>query len=338
VHVVNVDLSGTVDGVPERFVPDRMQGDLIEAEHLVRYWWASKLAEGRRVLDAACGVGYGTTMLAAAGAREAVGLDVAEDVIATANDSARAGASFVVGDVRSLPFRDGSFDLVTCFEAIEHVDDAGVVLAEIARVLAPHGILLISSPNPDGYVPGNPHHVREFRARELEELLAQHFSHTTVRRQFGWVASAIVGDETPGADRLTALPGLQVAKVIEDQAAAEPYAIVVASNHPLPALPARLVATGLAEPRRWLELHEEQQRVLAEQWQHWQRAEARRHDSETRLDEVLDQADRRVAVVEEDNRKLKALLERADRVLADMQGSPSWRITAPLRALKGLRR
>jgi ubiquinone/menaquinone biosynthesis C-methylase UbiE len=330
VRSVDVDLSGTVHGVPERFVPDQMRGDLIEAEHLVRYWWASELANGRRVLDAACGVGYGTAMLAAAGAREAVGLDIAQDIIDTANRSAPLGVRFVAGDVRSIPFDDGSFDLVTCFETIEHVDDAGAVLAEIARVLAADGIALVSSPNPDGYVPGNPHHVREYRAGELEELLSGHFSHTIVRRQFDWVTSAVVGNEVSGAEQLTALPSLEAAKVIEHQAGAEPYAIVVASNRPLPDLRARLVATGLAEPRRWLELHEEQQRVLAQQWQQWRQAEQR-------LDEVLDQADRRVAVVEADNRKLRDLLERADRVLADMQSSPSWRITAPLRALKRLR-
>jgi SAM-dependent methyltransferase len=308
-----------------------MHGDLLEAEHLVRYWWASTLADGRRVLDAACGVGYGTRMLHAAGAQEAVGLDIAEDVIDAANNSAPPGVRFVAGDVRSMPFGAASFDLVTCFETIEHVDEVEDVVAEFARVLAPGGVLLISSPNPDGYVPGNPHHMHEFRAGELRDLVSPHFSYAAVCRQFDWVTSAILTDEAPVGEGLVGVPGLQAARVSERLAGIEPYAIVVASDQAPPSLHTCLVATGLAEPRRWLDLHEAQHRVLAEQWEHWQQAE-------TRLRVVLEQADRRVSVVEEDNRKLRVLLERADAVLAEMQRSPSWRITAPLRAVKRLKR
>jgi SAM-dependent methyltransferase len=283
------------------------------------------------VLDAACGVGYGTLMMAAAGARTAVGLDIAEDVIEAANHSAPPDVSFVAGDVGSMPFDDDSFDLVTCFETIEHVDEAEVALAEIARVLAPGGLALVSSPNPDAYVPGNPHHVREYRAAELQRLLSRHFAHTGVRRQFDWVTSAIIGDDGQNQDGLTLVPDLEASSVIEQQPGTEPYAIVVAANQPLPPLRARLVATGLAEPRRWLEHHEEQQRVLSDQWRQWREAEARLH-------EVLVQADRRVAVVEDDNRKLRERADRAGRVLTEMRRSPSWRITAPLRALKRLLR
>ena len=75
------------------------------------------------MLDAACGEGYGTALLAAAGARSAVGVDLDERT-----DRPRRGATtrrpeFVRGDVAQLPFEDDAFDLVVSFETIEHVPD-----------------------------------------------------------------------------------------------------------------------------------------------------------------------------------------------------------------------
>ena len=72
------------------------------------------------MLDAACGEGYGTDLLAAAGARSAVGVDLDERTVAHARAKYPA-AEFVEGDVRQLPFEDGAFDLVVSFETIEHV-------------------------------------------------------------------------------------------------------------------------------------------------------------------------------------------------------------------------
>jgi hypothetical protein len=202
--------------------------------------------------------------------------------------------------------------------------------------------LLVSSPNPDAYVPGNPHHVREFRAHELEALLAPHFPHVSLHRQVNWVTSAILADDDLDGDGFRAIADLNASVVASWRAGSEPYAVLVASDQPVPELPKKITATGLAEPRRWLERYEAQERKLAEYWEDWhrqyQQADRRRRESEMRLAEVLDQADRRVAVLEADRRKVEALLERADRVLADMRRSPSWRITAPLRALKRLRR
>src|SRR3954447_13222510 len=131
-----IDLADLIDGTPGRFVPQEMRGELVEAEHLTRYWYAASLASGRRVLDAGCGLGYGTRILAQAGAAEATGVDLAEAVVEAARADAPE-ATFEVADIRSLPFADGSFDLVVCFEVIEHVDEHARVLSELRRVLAP---------------------------------------------------------------------------------------------------------------------------------------------------------------------------------------------------------
>ena len=84
-----------MDPTGERLVPDAQRDQLIYAEHLARYFLASQLAAGRRVLDAGCGEGYGTALLAAAGAASVVGVDVDEPTIEHARE--RYGGEFQVG-------------------------------------------------------------------------------------------------------------------------------------------------------------------------------------------------------------------------------------------------
>src|SRR5258708_23427285 len=106
----------------ERMDASTMRGLLVESEHRGRYWWASQVANGQDVVDAGCGTGYGTMILAAAGARRVVGVDIADEALAVARgDSGDAAAvEFVAGDLHALPFPDASFDLVVSFETIEH--------------------------------------------------------------------------------------------------------------------------------------------------------------------------------------------------------------------------
>src|SRR5204862_756713 len=122
---------------PERYDPELRQGSIIAAEHRVRYRWAATAAEGKAVLDAGCGAGYGSAILADAGARSVTGLDIDPGAVAGAASSyGKVGAiEFVRGDVRELPFEDRSFDLIVCFETIEHVEDPDTALDELRRVL-----------------------------------------------------------------------------------------------------------------------------------------------------------------------------------------------------------
>ena len=84
------------------------------------------------------------------------------------------------------PYADGSFDVVTSFEVIEHIPDWSVYLHELARVLAEDGILIMSSPNRPYYRDErgeiNAYHVLEFDREELDRILAIHFPY---RRLFG---------------------------------------------------------------------------------------------------------------------------------------------------------
>ena len=128
---------GSLAATGERLVPDQQHGELVHAEHLARYRLAAQLARGRRVLDAASGEGYGSAILAAAGATSVTGIDLDRDAVDHAG--ARYGLNFEVADVAALPFPEASFDVVVSFETIEHVPDAVAALREFRRVLAPRG-------------------------------------------------------------------------------------------------------------------------------------------------------------------------------------------------------
>lgn len=96
-----------------------------------------------------------------------------------------------IGDVTRLPVADASVEVYVCFETIEHVEHDSQVVTEAARILAPGGRYVCSSPNRMITNPGtqladcpfNPHHVREYNRKEFEELLAPNFSRVTILGQ-----------------------------------------------------------------------------------------------------------------------------------------------------------
>jgi SAM-dependent methyltransferase/predicted nucleic acid-binding Zn-ribbon protein len=172
----------------ERFDPLRDGPDLAY-EHLHRYVLAGQVVEGLRVLDLAAGTGYGSSILA----RSAASL-VSLDLESGALGSLAAG---VCGDAQQLPFAEGSFDAVVCFEAIEHVRDPAKLVSEVKRVLAGPSILLISTPDREIYTDRagheNPFHIAEMTRREFQRLLRGEFSHVRMLGQGLWAGSWIAG-------------------------------------------------------------------------------------------------------------------------------------------------
>jgi SAM-dependent methyltransferase len=256
----------------ERLVPELQHGELVHAEHLVRYLMATELASGRRVLDAACGEGYGTALLAAAGARSATGVDLDELTIAHA-EGRHAGAKFVRADVRQLPFEDGAFDLVVSFETIEHVRDPESVLDEFRRVLADDGLLIVSTPNKHHYLVENEFHEREFFHEEFVALLGTRFPILDVLLQHNLVTSAVlppaVATERSGEHD----HDLVFRKVAGVEPGGELYTVVLCGRGELPRVKGAAVAAGVDEA------HELARRVVdaertAEMWHaEYERAE-----------------------------------------------------------------
>ncbi len=162
----------------ERFTPECVRE--IWYEHWHRYAFARPLAAGKRVLDAACGEGYGSALLAEVAA-DVTGVDIDPATIehARARYGSRSALAFECADAAALSFAARSFDLVVSFETLEHLAAQQELVAGFARVLSDDGLLVISSPDKHVYseLSGfrNEFHVRELYRDELLALLRPHF-------------------------------------------------------------------------------------------------------------------------------------------------------------------
>ena len=104
---------------------------------------------GLTALDIGCGAGLMTEPLARMGA-DATGIDAAPENIAAAAEHAGAGGltiDYRAMSVEALAATGARFDIVTCFEVVEHVADRDSFFAGLAALLAPGGIALLSTPN-----------------------------------------------------------------------------------------------------------------------------------------------------------------------------------------------
>jgi 2-polyprenyl-3-methyl-5-hydroxy-6-metoxy-1,4-benzoquinol methylase len=170
----------------ERYVPGTWS-KIAEYEHVPRYTIALSLVKDKTVLDFGCGTGYGSALLAHA-AKSVVGLDIDTAAIEWAKDTHRnAGLTYLCQDDLGASLPAASFDVITCFEMIEHVDHVTqkAVITSFARLLRPDGVLLISTPNPEvtKLYGANPYHIREMDEEQLGELLSPHFPSLQILRQ-----------------------------------------------------------------------------------------------------------------------------------------------------------
>ena len=170
-------------------VSERFQGaNVVDAgrlspywgEHAARYVFALPFVENKRVLDIACGTGYGIGLLRSK-AKFVAGVDIDPIAAKEAKDECGDNGAVLLGNGLGLPFADATFNVITSFETLEHLVERSDFLAELERVLTPDGTLILSTPNanysqPVNGVPANPFHVHEYEPDELKAELEKHFS------------------------------------------------------------------------------------------------------------------------------------------------------------------
>jgi SAM-dependent methyltransferase len=226
-------MSEELEFTGERFVPGVI-GEIAH-EHWHRYAFARRFAAGRRVLDVACGEGYGSALLAGV-AREVTGIDIAAEAVAHACEQYRdrANLAFLQGSATGLRVPDASVDLVVSFETIEHLprSDQPRVLAEFARVLTDDGLLMLSAPNPIEYSTArnyrNPFHLHEPSREELEAQLAAMFPARRWYRQRRYFGSALWSEAGDGGFEV--LEG-DAAEIGDATVPAAMYFVVLAARH-----------------------------------------------------------------------------------------------------------
>jgi SAM-dependent methyltransferase len=160
----------------ERTLPDVPEENYWFRRHLAVYEWIAARAHGRRVVDLACGEGYGSAVLAGSAA-SVVGVDANPEAF----EHARLKYEQVRFERNMIELWTGDVDCVVFLQTIEHVQDPDAVLRHIRELIGPGGVAYVSTPNVLTLAPkgaehsGNPWHVHEYRATEYRALCERHF-------------------------------------------------------------------------------------------------------------------------------------------------------------------
>ena len=327
----------------ERFLPG-CTGE-IAYEHWHRYAFARRFVAGKRVLDAACGEGYGTMLLGAV-AQSVLGVDV--DVATINHAKAAYGETvhrrFIAASCAGMPLPSASIDVIVSFETIEHVDavEQRQMMGEFARVLKPDGLLIMSSPNKRLYSEArnyvNPYHVNELDREGFARLLMPRFpAQRWLHQRLAYWSTIWSEGETAGETEAW----LGSASEIRPYATPEAMYFIVVAARAKEALPAiglkvslftdaeesavRRAEADAHEALRLDELLKERDLALAERnelLQHMHAvAEERRQlvvDREAQIAEIQKVREDRELIVAERERQLAAAIDDRDRRIADL--------------------
>jgi len=263
----------------ERYLPWLVGNDpFIGYEHIHRYLLACAYVKDKRVLDIACGEGYGTAMLAQT-ARSVMGIDNDAATLTHAREHhGKPNVAFVQADAQQLSLPPDSLDVVVSFETIEHFQFHEQFLTAIRAALTDEGVLLISTPNRAVYndtdQEDNPFHKRELYRDEFVQLLGQHFRHVQLFGQSimaNSMIAAVAGEyilrERKTCDvQITAIDDARIEYPVSVQSDLRPrYYLAFCSNKELGEIPDTLMVDNQSTLlHSFVEHHRQLPRVLDE--------------------------------------------------------------------------
>lgn len=159
-------------------------GNMLDQE---RYMYVLGDAIESKVLDCACGIGWGSYLIACAGAKKVISIDLSNSAIKSAKKYYdHENIQYVKGDIFKLKFKN-KFDLITSFETIEHLENPQKFLTILKGYSNKNTILYLSTPNGKVFKskekPENPYHVNEYTKDELIEIITN----------AGWIIKEYLG-------------------------------------------------------------------------------------------------------------------------------------------------
>jgi 2-polyprenyl-3-methyl-5-hydroxy-6-metoxy-1,4-benzoquinol methylase len=183
------DLNRKVDQILEILDPDNFYNSgerqvtsnlsEIRPDHLGRYEFASQyINRNDKVLDIACGIGYGSFIMAKSNVGVSVtGVDISRQAVEYANKFyKKKNNRFVEGDCLTVEFEADYFDTIVSFETIEHIDQDEAFIKRVYGFLKSGGTFVCSTPNQDvmQYDPKRfPHHVKHYTVNEMKSILEE---------------------------------------------------------------------------------------------------------------------------------------------------------------------
>lgn len=153
-------------------------------DHMARYVYSLQFIENKKILDIACGTGYGLSILKPK-AKFIIGVDNNFETTIKAKRQNTNDIQFLCGNGPALPFANESFEVITSFETLEHLHEREEFLSELKRILVQNGLLILSTPNanytnPINDIPSNPYHVIEYTQDRLKFEISKSFTIKTI--------------------------------------------------------------------------------------------------------------------------------------------------------------
>jgi len=314
------DKAEMLEWTGERYVPwadDTVTG----YEHLHRYRLAKEFVKGKKVLDLACGEGYGSFMLAEE-ANEVIGIDIDETTIRHASSKyIKKNLEFIKGSITNVPIKgENIFDVVVCFEALEHIEDHDGLMKEVKRLLKEKGMFIVSTPNRYIYSEQpnyqNPFHLKELYFDEFKELLSKYFENILIYGQKVYPSSNIFPlykESSPTKDFPIEKGDKEFLFVSPDKKLAR-YFIAVASDSSMDKnlVPGNSYLLDLSET------------LIQQKDAHISHLEGVVREKEAEVEGLIAEL-----------RKLSTKVDEAYSAIEAMNRSRSWRVTAPLRKIAG---